>query len=37
MPIRRIVLGLSLALFATAASAQDKRPSYGRAVGVAAA
>jgi uncharacterized protein GlcG (DUF336 family) len=37
MSLNRIVLGLSLAVFATAAAAQDRRPGYGPTVNLAAA
>jgi uncharacterized protein GlcG (DUF336 family) len=37
MSLNRIVLGLSLAVFATAAAAQDRRPGYGPSVNLAAA
>jgi uncharacterized protein GlcG (DUF336 family) len=37
MSFNRIVLGLSLAAFATAAAAQDRRPGYGPSVNLAAA
>jgi uncharacterized protein GlcG (DUF336 family) len=37
MTIRRTVLCLSLAMFATAAAAQDQRPGYGPVVSLAAA
>jgi len=37
MSLTRTVLGLALAAFATAAAAQDRRPSYGPAVNVATA
>jgi uncharacterized protein GlcG (DUF336 family) len=37
MSLTRIVLGFSLAAFATVVAAQDKRPGYGPAVNIAAA
>jgi glc operon protein GlcG len=37
MSIRRVALGLSFALFAAVAAAQDQRPGYGPSINIAAA